>query len=359
MSKISKRRRKIRQRQRNNRQKLNQKLKDDGKGWLARRKIIRTNRRADRKARKSTIKDMQAKQARDALSKNHRAQGRKGRRGGGRPSVPPPPIPPVPNTSNSAANAPERGVRRPIPGIRPGRFPRGYRPPPRRRPVGPARWPAPQLPGPAKPKKAAPQKVAKPKKTTTHENQVSRNQAVRPKRSSEVAALRRATAKKLDLWHANLDEKSAKSWVRSALHHVGLPKATLAASPGAVHGVILVDIDSFVEAVPSSDLTAKMTVVEQACPTGIRLSRSPRTTAGAARPSNSKPSLKKPSSKSTKQAQPPKPRTRKPARRPRPKPAPKTTPTTTLSTEEKNSRISAAFREATQAQMSMFFGGHG
>ena len=151
MSKISKRRRKIRQRQRHNRQKLNQRLKDDGKGWLARRKIIRTNRKADRNARKSTIKDMKAKQAREALAKNHRAQGRKGRRSGRNAASVPMPVPPPPSAHNGLVNVPRgagSGGGGLMSSIRPGRFPGPRRPMPRRRPQAPA-WSAPRLPGPA------------------------------------------------------------------------------------------------------------------------------------------------------------------------------------------------------------------
>lgn len=147
MSKISKRRRSIRQRQRHNRQKLNQRLKDDGKGWLARRKIIRTNRKADRNARKSTIKDMKAKQAREALAKNHRAQGRRGRRSGRPVASVPMPVHAPPHSAHNGLVTVPRGAASGggrMPGVRLG--PR--RPMPRHRPQAPA-WSAPRRPGPA------------------------------------------------------------------------------------------------------------------------------------------------------------------------------------------------------------------
>ena len=90
-NKIRNRRQKIRRRQRKDRQELNDKLKKQGKGWAARRKIIRQNRKADRKSRKSTIKQMQADQIRDGLSKKNRAHHRGRGRGHGNVPMPKPP----------------------------------------------------------------------------------------------------------------------------------------------------------------------------------------------------------------------------------------------------------------------------
>ena len=213
----------------------------------------------------------------------------------------------------------------------------------------------------------APKKAAAPKESPASKAPTKTNAG--PKRSPEVAALRKATAKKLDTWRSRLDERSAKSWVRSALHHAGLPKAELVSSPGAAHGIVLVDIESFDKPVAPSDFAAKMGVVEQACPTGIRLSLHPRVESSATpkkttpkptpKKTTSKPTPKKTTSKpAKKKATTPKPkaRTQSPRTRPKPAPKPKKQAPPELSTAEKNSRISAAFKEATQAQMSMFFG---
>ena len=83
-----------------------------------------------------------------------------------------------------------------------------------------------------------------------------------------------------------------------------------------------------------------------------KVAQTPATSKPAPKKTTSKPTPKKTTSKPAKK----KARTQSARTRPKPAPKPKKQATPELSTAEKNSRISAAFKEATQAQMSMFFG---
>ena len=156
-NKIRKKRRRMRKRQRENRQKLNQRMKDQGKGFLARRKVIRKNRKADRNKRKSVAHLSKAQERRSELSRSHRAQARRGGGGGGgggggavtMPAPPPGVREPLFDMDGAAVNqgwTPGQGRRRPLAGRRP--LP-GRRPMPPRGGLYPPRMAPQQAPMPA------------------------------------------------------------------------------------------------------------------------------------------------------------------------------------------------------------------
>ena len=85
----------------------------------------------------------------------------------------------------------------------------------------------------------------------------------------DVVALKKRTAKHTEAWKAKLDEKRAKSWVRSALHHMGLGKAELDAGPGPKLGHAVVTVQAVSDVPP--DTAARVAVVEGARPVGLAL----------------------------------------------------------------------------------------
>ncbi len=86
-----------------------------------------------------------------------------------------------------------------------------------------------------------------------------------------AAQLLKATAKHVDKWNAKRDERSAKGWVRSAFHHMGLGAVELSAQPTA-HKQVVVKLESVEFDARDGDTQERLVVVQRARPAGLLIS---------------------------------------------------------------------------------------